>query len=105
MANSGAKDTNGSQFFITLERTDWIDRKHTIFGKVVGHTIYNAIQIAEVETDGDRPVEPFPKILKTEVLWNPFDDIVPARRDLWRVTSTPSNASDERRRRRRSSTS
>ena len=77
MANSGAKDTNGSQFFITLERTDWIDRKHTIFGKVVGHTIYNAIQIAEVETDGDRPVEPFPKILKTEVLWNPFDDIVP----------------------------
>ena len=77
MANAGSKDTNGSQFFITLERCDWIDRKHTIFGKVTGHTIYNALQIAELETEGDRPVEPFPKILKAEVLWNPFDDIVP----------------------------
>ena len=56
MANSGARDTNGSQFFITLERCDWIDRKHTIFGKVGGHTIYNALQIAEVEVEGDRPL-------------------------------------------------
>eukprot|EP00740_Mantoniella_antarctica_P007315 CAMPEP_0181351108 /NCGR_PEP_ID=MMETSP1106-20121128/1616_1 /TAXON_ID=81844 /ORGANISM="Mantoniella antarctica, Strain SL-175" /LENGTH=312 /DNA_ID=CAMNT_0023463611 /DNA_START=149 /DNA_END=1084 /DNA_ORIENTATION=+ len=77
MANAGSKDTNGSQFFITLERCDWIDRKHTIFGKVSGHTIYNALQIAELDTEGDRPVEPFPKILKAEVIWNPFDDIVP----------------------------
>ena len=77
MANAGAKDTNGSQFFITLDRCDWIERKHTIFGKVTGHTIYNALQIAELETEGDRPVEPFPKITKTEVLWNPFDDIIP----------------------------
>tara|TARA_B110000261_G_scaffold48819_3_gene57536 strand:- start:5871 stop:7730 length:1860 start_codon:yes stop_codon:yes gene_type:complete len=67
---------SGSQFFVTLERCDWIDRKHTIFGKVSGHTIYNAIQIGEIEVDGDRPVdEPFPKILQTEVLWNPFDDV------------------------------
>jgi hypothetical protein len=34
---------------------------------VTGHTIYNALQIAELETEGDRPVEPFPKILKAEV--------------------------------------
>ena len=77
MANAGGRDTNGSQFFITLERTDWIDRKHTIFGKVTGHTIYNALQIADLEVDGDRPVEPYPKILKTEIVWNPFEDIVP----------------------------
>ena len=77
MANAGSRDTNGSQFFITLERCDWIDRKHTIFGKVVGHTIYNALQIAELEVEGDRPVEPHPKIIKAEVLWNPFEDIVP----------------------------
>lgn len=33
MANSGKND-NGSQFFITLDRADELDKKHTLFGKV-----------------------------------------------------------------------
>jgi peptidyl-prolyl cis-trans isomerase SDCCAG10 len=58
MANSG-KDSNNSQFFITFDSCNYLDYKHTIFGKVVGETIYNLINIQDAEVDeNNRPIEP-----------------------------------------------
>ena len=44
------------QFFISLDKTDWLDKKHTIFGKITGDTIYNVVDMGKLETDAnDRP--------------------------------------------------
>ncbi|MCJ1244209.1 Peptidyl-prolyl isomerase cwc27 [Trapelia coarctata] len=78
MANSGKKDDNGSQFFLTLGKTEELNGRNTMFGKVVGDTIYNLMKMGEAdlaEEGSERPLYPT-MVTGTEVLVNPFEDMV-----------------------------
>ena len=70
MANSG-KDTNGSQFFLTVAETPHLDGKHVVFGKVVaGMKLVKQIENGKTG-DSDRPVKEV-KITKSGKLdWKP----------------------------------
>lgn len=82
MNNKNKPNSNGSQFFITLEKCEEMNKKFTIFGKVTGPTYFNAVNISNLSADEDgKPImnnkEEIPKIVNTEVVINPFKDLKP----------------------------
>ncbi|KAK3273175.1 hypothetical protein CYMTET_18567 [Cymbomonas tetramitiformis] len=70
MANTGQKDSGGSQFFMNVANNDFLDwfsegdSKHPVFGSVVGGMDV-AEKISKVQTNDERPVQPIKMISVT----------------------------------------
>eukprot|EP01023_Acetabularia_acetabulum_P002842 TRINITY_DN11227_c0_g1_i1.p1 TRINITY_DN11227_c0_g1~~TRINITY_DN11227_c0_g1_i1.p1 ORF type:complete len:261 (-),score=54.51 TRINITY_DN11227_c0_g1_i1:96-878(-) len=78
MANSGP-NSNSSQFFILFKSARHLDRKHTVFGKVVGG-LETLTKIESVETDSsDRPKSEV-KILGATIFQNAYKEMLEQQR-------------------------
>ncbi|KAF5384974.1 hypothetical protein D9615_001421 [Tricholomella constricta] len=73
MANKGA-GTNGSQFYITFKAAPHLDKKHTVFGKLVGgEDVLDLLEKLPVKTGTERPAKSV-RITEIVIYQDPFDD-------------------------------
>jgi cyclophilin family peptidyl-prolyl cis-trans isomerase len=71
MAHSAEPDSNGSQFFINMAQTPWLDGKHTVFGRVIeGFDVLAKIQRTQASGESEQPIQGVmpDKILKAVVV-------------------------------------
>ncbi|XP_031426157.1 RING-type E3 ubiquitin-protein ligase PPIL2 [Clupea harengus] len=106
MANSGP-NTNKSQFFITFRSCAYLDRKHTVFGRVVGgFEALTALENVEADPKTDLPKSEL-KVLSTTVFVDPYEeadaqiaaerekDVQEQEQERAQATATQSRAKEE----------
>jgi len=72
MANKGPA-TNSSQFFFTFKAASHLDRKHTVFGKLVGgEEVLDALENIGVKPGTERPAKPI-RITEVNIYQDPFE--------------------------------
>jgi cyclophilin family peptidyl-prolyl cis-trans isomerase len=78
--NKSKPNTNTNQFFITVCACQWLDNKNTIFGRITNESFFNVKAINEVPStkEGEPQLEKDsrPRVIKADVIVNPFDDII-----------------------------
>ncbi|EPE08150.1 peptidyl-prolyl isomerase cwc27 [Ophiostoma piceae UAMH 11346] len=97
MANESKPDTNGSQFFFTLDKAEELNGKNTLFGRVAGPTIYNLTKIAqsELREGTERPLY-VTKITRVEIVTNPFAEMRKTERDARKLQPSRSSNDDDK---------
>jgi cyclophilin family peptidyl-prolyl cis-trans isomerase len=66
MAHTAEPDSNGSQFFLNMAQTPWLDGKHTVFGRVIeGFDVLAKIQRTQASGESS---EPIPGIMPDKIL-------------------------------------